>query len=56
MEVKEGRRKVNQAYLMDMVCHFRGDAGAGKSTPDTVVEGEGKRRRDPMRSGCTYTV
>ena len=21
MEVKEGRRKVNQAYLMDMVCH-----------------------------------
>ena len=26
-----------------------GDAGAGKSTPDIVAEGEGKLRGDPKR-------
>ena len=33
-----------------------GDAGAGKSTPDTVVEGRGKLRRNLRRLGCTYTA
>ncbi len=26
-----------------------GDAGAGKSTPDIIAEGEGKLRGDPRR-------
>ena len=25
----------------------KGDAGAGKSTPDVIAEGEGKLKRDP---------
>ena len=33
-----------------------GDAGAGKSTPDIIAEGEGKLRGDPRRFSCTHTV
>ncbi|GAH49757.1 unnamed protein product [marine sediment metagenome] len=31
------------------VSLIKGDAGAGKSTPDIVAEGEGKLRGDPKR-------
>ena len=30
------------------VFFTKGDAGAGKSTPDVIAEGEGKLRGDPM--------
>ena len=29
------------------VFSTKGDAGAGKSTPDVIAEGEGKLKRDP---------
>ena len=32
------------------------DAGAGKSTPDIIVEGKGKLRGDPRRLSRTHTV
>ena len=38
------------------VSSILGDAGAGKSTPDTVAEDGGKRRRDPRRFGCAYAA
>ena len=33
-----------------------GDAGAGKSTPDIVIEGRGKLRGNPMRFSQSCTV
>ncbi len=33
-----------------------GDAGAGKSTPDTIAEGGGKLRGNPRRLGWSQTV
>jgi hypothetical protein len=33
-----------------------GDAGAGKSTPDTVAESRGKLRGNPRRSSWPYTA
>ena len=38
------------------VSAAQGDAGAGKSTPDTVAEGSGKLRGDPRRFGRTYAT
>ena len=33
-----------------------GEAGAGKSTPDVIAEGEGKLRGDPRRFSSSHTV
>ena len=34
----------------------QGKAGAGKSTPDVIAQGEGKLRGDPRRFGRSHTV
>ncbi len=33
-----------------------GEAGAGKSTPDIIAEGEGKLRGDPRQLSWAYAV
>ena len=35
---------------------IKGDAGAGKSTPDVIAENGRKARRNPTRFGCSYTA
>jgi hypothetical protein len=35
---------------------IKGDAGAGKSTPDIIAEDGGKPRRNPKRFDCPHTA
>jgi hypothetical protein len=50
---REGRSGIPNGHGVSFIP---GDAGAGKSTPDTIAEGRGKLRRNPRRSGWPYTA
>ena len=50
---REGRLSMPNGHGVSLTI---GDAGAGKSTPDIIAEGEGKLRGDPRRFSCTHTV
>ena len=45
---REGRPSVPIGHGASLTL---GDAGAGKSTPDIIAEGEGKLRGNPIRFG-----
>ena len=43
---RKGRLSIPNGHGVSLII---GEAGAGKSTPDIVAEGEGKLRGDPKR-------
>ena len=45
-ETREGRLSIPTGHGVSLI---KGEAGAGKSTPDIIAEGGGKLRGDPRR-------
>ena len=52
-ETREGRLSMPNGHGVSLAI---GEAGAGKSTPDVIAEGEGKLRGDPRRFSRTQAV
>ena len=50
---RQGRSSVPNGHGAFFI---KGDAGAGKSTPDIIAEDRGKPRGNPERFGCPHTA
>jgi hypothetical protein len=50
---REGKLSIPNGHGVSLTI---GDAGAGKSTPDVITEGEGEWRGDPRQLSCTHAA